>query len=112
MANEIRRVSRGRSLSASEAKKYDELRKQVGRDKPAILARRKAQAAVVEGVLNELKQAREAAGLSLADIRDRTGMDRSAIAKLENGARANPTLETLVRYAAAVGKRLVVQVTD
>lgn len=99
-------------MSEAEAQKYKELRSRIEQDKPAILARRRAQAAIVEAVLRELKQARESAGLSLGDVQDRTGMDRSAIAKLENGARANPTLETLVRYAEAVGKRLVVQVTD
>jgi transcriptional regulator with XRE-family HTH domain len=35
-------------------------------------------------------------------------MDRSALSKLETGQRLNPTFETLVRYAEAVGKRLVV----
>ena len=39
-------------------------------------------------------------------------MDRSALSKLETGRGANPTVETLVRYAEAVGKRLVVSLTD
>ena len=38
-------------------------------------------------------------------------MDRSALSKLETGQR-NPTVETLVRYAEAVGKRVVVSLTD
>lgn len=41
-----------------------------------------------------------------------TGMDRSALSKLETGQRPNPTVETLVRYAEAVGKRLVVSLAD
>ena len=41
-----------------------------------------------------------------------TGMDRSALSKLETGLRPNPTIETLVRYAEAVGKRLVVTLAD
>jgi len=36
----------------------------------------------------------------------------SALSKLENGQRANPTVETVVRYAAAVGKRLMVSLAD
>jgi DNA-binding XRE family transcriptional regulator len=63
-------------------------------------------------LLRELKTAREAQGLSLADVTARTGMDRSALSKLETGRRPNPTLETLVRYAEAVGKRLVVSLAD
>jgi transcriptional regulator with XRE-family HTH domain len=39
-------------------------------------------------------------------------MDRSALSKLETRQRANPTVETLVRYAEAVGKHLVVSLAD
>jgi hypothetical protein len=39
-------------------------------------------------------------------------MDRSALSKLETGQRPNPTVETLVRYAQAVGKHLVISVED
>jgi hypothetical protein len=39
-------------------------------------------------------------------------MDRSALSKLETGQRPNPTVDTLVRYAEAVGKRLVVALAD
>ena len=45
-------------------------------------------------LLAELKAAREAKGQSLADPTDLTGMDRSALLKLETGQRPNPTLET------------------
>ena len=63
-------------------------------------------------LLKQLKAAREAQGLSLADLTDRTGMDRSALSKLETGQRPNPTIETLARYAEAVGKRLLVTLAD
>ena len=63
-------------------------------------------------LFQQLKVAREAKGLSLAELTDLTGMDRSALSKLETGQRANPTVETLVRYAEAVGKRLVVTLSD
>ena len=62
--------------------------------------------------MQELKAAREAKGLSLADIYERTGMDRSALSKLENVANENPTIDTLLRYAEVVGKRLQIQVVD
>jgi DNA-binding Xre family transcriptional regulator len=63
-------------------------------------------------LLAHLKAAREAKGMSLSDLEERTGMDRSAVSKLETGHRANPTVETLVRYAGAVGKRLLVCLED
>jgi hypothetical protein len=57
----------------------------------------------VEGI----KLAREAAGLTLAEVSRRCGIDQPALSRLENGHNKNPTLDTLWRYAAAVGKRLV-----
>jgi ribosome-binding protein aMBF1 (putative translation factor) len=50
-----------------------------------------------------LRAERDRQGLSLGDLADRTGMDRSAIHKLEIGLNRNPTYATLARYAAALG---------
>jgi DNA-binding XRE family transcriptional regulator len=66
----------------------------------------------IQVLLHRLKQEREAAGLSLADVAERTGMDRAAISRLENGHQTNPTIDTLARYAAALGKRIVWAVED
>ena len=66
----------------------------------------------LELLLPQLKAAREAKGLSLNDVTRLTGMDRSALSRLETGQRDNPTIDTLVRYAEAVGKRLVVTLAD
>jgi hypothetical protein len=57
--------------------------------------------------LEELKHAREAAGLTLAEVSARCGIDQPALSRLENGHNPNPTLDTLWRYAAGVGRRLV-----
>src|SRR5271165_6146044 len=57
--------------------------------------------------VEEMKGAREAAGLTLAEVSRRCGIDQPALSRLENGHNKNPTLETLWRYAAAVGRRLV-----
>lgn len=81
----------------------------------ALLERQQERSAALDhlrGLLMELKSAREAKGLSVADLTRLTGMDRSALSKLETGQRANPTVETLARYAEAVGKRLVVTLRD
>lgn len=58
-------------------------------------------------LLHDLKHEREKAGLSLTDVANRTGMDKAAISRLENGHQQNPTVETLSRYAMAIGKQLV-----
>jgi transcriptional regulator with XRE-family HTH domain len=54
-------------------------------------------------MLGKLKNYRERQGLSLTDVANRCGMDRSAISRLENGVYLNPTVDTLCRYAQAVG---------
>ena len=57
--------------------------------------------------VQEIKRAREAAGLTLAEVSQRCGIDQPALSRLENGHNKNPTLDTLWRYAAAIGRRLV-----
>jgi DNA-binding XRE family transcriptional regulator len=111
----MKRIIRDRRLTPEEAAKYKAIREQVAGELPDLISRHHERMAVhdhLRGVLAQLKAAREAKGLSLADLTDLTGMDRSALSKLETGQRPNPTLETLVRYAEAVGKQLVVSLAD
>lgn len=111
----MKRITRDRRLTAEEAAKYKAVRDQVAEELPDLIARHHDRMATpdrLQELLLQLKAAREAKGLSLADLTELTGMDRSALSKLETGQRANPTVETLVRYAEAVGKRLVVSLTD
>ena len=56
----------------------------------------------------ELRRARRRAGLSLAEVSKRSGLDRAALSRLENGVRDNPTLGTLGRYARALGLKILV----
>jgi len=111
----MKRVTRDRHLTPEEAAKYKKIRQQVAEELPQLIDRhhdRMATLDQIDALLQQLKNARESQGLSLQDVSDRTGMDRSAISKLESGQRANPTVDTLVRYAEAVGKRLVVALAD
>ncbi len=57
-------------------------------------------------VIDQLRAARERQGLSLADMKDRTGMSREATNRLENHDGPNPTIATLVRLASALGVKL------
>ena len=52
-----------------------------------------------------LEKAREAAGLSLADVAEKSGIDKGALSRIESGQHPNPTVSTLCRYAFALGKR-------
>jgi len=111
----MKRIIRDQRLTPEEAANYKAVRKQVAEELPDLIARHHERMATfdeLQGLLVQLKAAREAKGLSLANLTELTGMDRSALSKLETGQRANPSVETLVRYAEAVGKRLVVSLTD
>jgi DNA-binding XRE family transcriptional regulator len=111
----LRRIRRNRRLTTKEAAKYQEIRKRIAKEMPELVARHHDRMAALDRfgeLLKQLKAAREEQGLSLFDLTELTGMDRSALSKLESGRRPNPTLETLVRYAEAVGKHLVVSLAD
>ena len=50
--------------------------------------------------------------MTLANVSARYGIDQRAPSRLKNGHRPNLTLDTLRRYAAALGKRLVLTAED
>ena len=111
----MRRTVRDRRLGPKEAAKYDKIRKLVAKELPKLISRHLDRIATLDqfgALLEQLKEARMELGLSLADLTEITGMDRSAISKLETGQRPNPTIETLARYAEAVGKHIVVSLAD
>jgi transcriptional regulator with XRE-family HTH domain len=60
---------------------------------------------VLRRYIQQLKEAREAAGLTLADISARTGMAVESLSRLETGAQTNPTWKTLGTYAKAIDRR-------
>jgi len=111
----LRRLTRNRHLAPEEATKYREIRERISEELPELIARHSERLVALDqlaDLVQQLKAAREEKGLSLADLTQLTGMDRSALSKLETGQRLNPTIETLVRYADAVGKRLVVSLAN
>ena len=61
---------------------------------------------VAATVVAEVKAAREAAGLTLAQVAARARLTVGTLAKLESGTTPNPTVDTLARYAAAAGRVL------
>jgi ribosome-binding protein aMBF1 (putative translation factor) len=56
--------------------------------------------------LAALREERERQGLSLADVSERSGIDRATLSKLETGKVPNPTVSTLRTLARALNKRL------
>jgi DNA-binding XRE family transcriptional regulator len=60
---------------------------------------------VLRNYIRQLREAREAAGLTLADLSARTGMAVESLSRLETGAQTNPTWKTLGVYAKALNRR-------
>jgi DNA-binding XRE family transcriptional regulator len=108
-----KRVHRKIERPADEQQRHRDIRARFRRGQPSLetlIAGGDATGVVSQGeyldlreMLVRLKKHREEQGLSLADISKRCGMDRSAVSRLENGVYVNPTLDTLSRYAEAVG---------
>jgi len=58
--------------------------------------------------LEAMIRARAGTGVTQAELAERMGTTQSAIARLESG-RVSPTVETLQKYARALGKRLKIE---
>ncbi len=104
-----------RTLTEEDRIRHKRLREQVEQEKPELIARGraiKARHARLREAVSVLKATRESLGLSLADIKERTGIEKGNLSRLENAVNPNPTIETLTRYADAVGKELVIALVD
>ena len=108
-----KRTHRKIERTPDQQRRLEEIRERFQRQRPGLkdlLAAGDATEVVPQGeylelraMLGTLKQHRERQGLSLTDVANRSGMDRAAISRLENGVYLNPTVDTLYRYAQAVG---------
>jgi hypothetical protein len=115
----VRRVFRPNRKTAEERSRERKLREQLQTEKPSLddLVRSGAcdsDAVMTMGMyfdvqqaLQGLKRERQRSGLTIGDVADRSGLDRAVVSRLENGKQDNPTVTTLMRYAAAVGKRFL-----
>ena len=59
-------------------------------------------------IMKAMIEARNAEGLTQKDLSERSGIAQGDISKLENG-NANPSIKTLQRLAAAMGKTLKIE---
>lgn len=64
------------------------------------------------GLMAALKKERERQKLSMAQLSEITGIDQAALSRLESGKNANPTLDTMNRIAAALGKTIACSLRD
>jgi len=100
---QVRSVSRGRRLTKAEAAKYRKIRTEVTQELPP------AKPNAMKVAIAKLRAMREAKGVTLAELADRTGITRGNIARLES--QKNATLRMLERYAAGLGCELEIGFT-
>ena len=104
-----------KALTEEERVRHRAIREQIEQEKAELMARgrrAKARRIMLREAVAALKTTREALGLSLADIKASTGIEKSNLSRLENDPLANPTIDTLCRYAEAVGKEIVITLVD
>jgi ribosome-binding protein aMBF1 (putative translation factor) len=105
-----------RESTPAEKTRLAELRKQLDQEKPELIAAGRAKLdarqrsmARLSQIFIALKTEREKRGWSLADMTERTGMAREVIHRLENLTTPNPTLNTVQRYAEALGFEVAIE---
>lgn len=65
--------------------------------------------ATIDRIVNELDAAREAAGLSKAELARAINSEPATVRRLFSAGHVNPTLGTLAEVAASLGMRLVLE---
>ena len=108
------RVIRKKPLSAKETAEVRKLRKQVERDSypdPSIGISAEQYFARVR-LIAKLREEREKQHKSLADMSALTGMDKAALSRIETGRKVTYKLDTIERYADALGKLISFELLD
>jgi transcriptional regulator with XRE-family HTH domain len=107
--------SLSKKLTEAERIRHQRIRAQIEQEKPELIAHGrlvKQRHARLREAIGALKASREALGLSLTDMKARTGIEKGNLSRLENAPNPNPTIDTLTRYANAVGKEVVITLVD
>jgi DNA-binding XRE family transcriptional regulator len=68
----------------------------------SVAKKLKAERKAIAELVAQLRDRRVKAGVSLNELAARTGIQKSALSRLENSAAPNPTMVTLQRYAKAM----------
>src|SRR3972149_3580528 len=101
----VRRSSK--VLPAEQVQRLKRDAERIDRDERDAIRRKgragKARHERVRDIIQVLKAERQRLGLSLAEIGERSGIGKSNVSRLENDQDPNPTMDTLLRYAEALG---------
>ena len=74
------------------------------------IARALAKDRTLQTLVADLVAARGAAGMTQQEVAARMGTTKSAVSRLERGVSVRPTLDTIERYALAVGGEVEIRV--
>lgn len=110
----VRRSSR--TLPPEEVRRLKRQAERIDRDERDAI-RRKGRAVKdrherLRDIVQVLKAERQRLGLSLAEIGERSGIGKANLSRLENDPDPNPTLDTLLRYAEALGRTISVSLSE
>jgi len=100
-----------RKLTDAETARLNRALKTVDEEIEKLLPgarKRMAASAALRDACRLLKSERQAQGLTLSDVSERTGISRTEISRLETATNRNPTINSLQRVASALGKELIV----
>jgi DNA-binding XRE family transcriptional regulator len=112
MAKKFTRIQRDRLLTAEEAARDEDVRRKVREEFPPKKRSALQQPVDISAIMRALKEARTSQGMTLAEAAERAKIEPPNLSALENSPDANPTLNTLVRYADALGKTIRVVLED
>ncbi len=63
-------------------------------------------------IVQVLKAERQRLGLSLAEVGERSGIGKANLSRLENDQDPNPTMDTILRYAEALGRVIHIALSE
>ena len=109
----VRRIHRKSDRNPEQTAELKAFREEIQRSKPGIddpqfesPMQPLGEVLMMHRLAQDLKRERERQNLTLAQVSELTEIDEAALSRLETGRSANPTVQTLARVAAALGKRI------
>jgi DNA-binding Xre family transcriptional regulator len=117
-----KKTTKSKSRSTQQLERERKLREKYQRERPSLSSLVKtgdyyppvsqAEVLALMKFAARIKERRQQLHLSLAELAARTGIDKAALSRLENGQAENPTYSTLNRVAKALQKRLRLVLED
>lgn len=99
-----------KTLPAERVRELKKVAEKIDREESVVIKKKgravKARHDQLRDVAKVLKAERQRLGLSLNDVADRSGIAKANLSRLENDPHPNPTVDTLLRYAQALGRTI------